>query len=876
MSSNELEATELLPDLSGESGSIVERFERVCDVYPDRAAIVTESRSVSYTALNAMANVVAQRVSAELDTEHCRVALLFSEELPALTATLGILKTGHTYVPLDPEYPQERTSYMLENCGATLLLADADTYHQAMALAPACKILSIEQHDQAGLVNPGKPVEPDSPAYVLFTSGSTGTPKGIVQTHRNLLHHVGNFSRPLGLKPDDRLAGFASICFAASLMDIYGALLNGAALFPHYLKHHAMTGLAGWLADRKISVFHSTPTVFRQLCQGLAPGQVIGGVRVIDLAGEPLYWSDIELYKRHFDDSCPLINRLALTEVQTLAQYRVTHATETRGSLVPVGKIAPGISLLIQDESGNETMAGEVGSIAVRSRYLTPGACDDLQTTNVDPSTERTLYTGDIGYLDHEGHLLHLGRSDSRVKIRGFSIDLAEIEGTLQSFGAIANAAVVVGNTAGGYERLIGYLVPHEPGALTPERVFEHLRNKLPQYMIPAYLLIRSDLPLTANGKIDKSGLLTRIAERPAMTNALVLPRNHTEEQLVTLWEQALGITGIGVTDEFWSLGGDSLIAAELLANIEKSVGEHLPLSSITLFTTIERLSSEIPTGATRPTGPVMSTLREGSGATPLVCIHGGGGDIYRFVELATHLDGTFTVYALQPRVPADLKSLRATVEHIAESYCVEIAKHQPAGPYLLAGYSFGALVAYEMARQLDNAGNRVELLILFDPVLPLLEGFWNKLRRHRRRLEELRFLDRPAYLLSRVGIVRDKILTGFRKRLRVLDVVWRTRRGRALSTERRKAQFALSQLATRRYEVKPYRGDTLLFTSRKSPDPIWIDNITGVLTTCCISCEHTRLLDPPALHEVAEKLNRVLPAGCDASDEGMINPTHG
>ena len=589
--------------------SIVERFERVCDTYPQRPALVTETQSLDYRSLNSAANAVAHQIAAQIDAGPRRIAVLLSEELSALITILGILKAGHTYVPLDRDYPHERTRYMLDNCGAALLLVDANTREQANALDCPCAQLTIEQNRNPRGANPGKTINPNSPAYVLYTSGSTGAPKGIVQTHRNLAHHVDNFSRPLSIGPQDRLAVFASLCFAASLMDVYGALLSGAALYPHYLKHHDLTTLAEWLSQHEISVFHSTPTVFRQLCQTLSAEHQLRTVRVIDLAGEPLYWSDVTLYKRHFDSSCNLVNRLALTEVQTVAQYRVTHETEAEGTLVPVGEPAPGIELFIQDDAGAPAATGEVGTIGVRSRYLAPGNCDNPGLESVDPQEPRMLLTGDIGYLDTNRHLFHLGRTDARVKIRGFSIDLAEVEAALQSFDAIAKAAVVVGDSGNGYERLVAYLEPRKPATLTPHAVFEYLRRKLPQYMLPAYLLIEPELPLTPNGKIDKNVLATSIERRPAMSNPLVAPRNHTEEQLLVLWERTLGLTGIGVSDEFWSLGGDSLVAADLLTEIERALEQRLPLSSITLFTTIEQLAGEIAAGVSHQTGPVLTIV---------------------------------------------------------------------------------------------------------------------------------------------------------------------------------------------------------------------------------------------------------------------------
>jgi len=427
--------------------SIVARYEQQVARYPDRIALV-DNAELTYAELNGAANRLAHAILAEDADGEAPVALLIGQRARAIVAMLAVLKAGRFYVPLDPAHPRARHTRTLEHAGARLILADHESVSLAQALAaPGTRWLNIEALPAGcSCENPDRSISPDDLAYVLYTSGSTGQPKGVAQTHRTVLHNVMKYTHGAGIGAGDRLSLLSSCSFGASVSDIYGALLNGAALLPYDLPERGPAGLADWLERNEVTIYHSVPTVFRRLVESLSGREPLSRLRLIKLGGEPVSRRDFDLYRRHFDDRCILSVGLGATDMPIIRHFPLNKETEFEGSVVPVGYAVEDTEIRLLDESGEEVGGDRTGEITIRSQYLPAGYWRDPELTRAaflpDPAggTGRLYRTGDMVRYLPGGELEFRGRGDDQVKVRGVRVGPGEIEGILAGHPAVREA----------------------------------------------------------------------------------------------------------------------------------------------------------------------------------------------------------------------------------------------------------------------------------------------------------------------------------------------------------------------------------------------------------------------------------------------------
>jgi len=417
-------------------GSICLRFERIVKQFSDHVAVRAQDVELSYSELDLRANQVANAIQAQCGNRREPVSILFEQEADAIVALMGVLKSGKFYVPLDPLYPVERNLYTLHDIAPALLLTNRRHEEVAEQLIMSCdsrqrpKTLFLEDTPRrCDSDNPKFLINPDDLAYVIYTSGSTGTPKGVMQNHRNTLSDIRRQATAYSTNPGDRFAMLFSPCSSASTASIFGALLCGAATLPFDLRMGGFSRFKKWLIDKEISILDITTAAFRELCQNLGPADLFPHLRVLCPAGEPLHRQDAELFRQYFSPNCVLQNALGTTETRTVTQFFINSETELTESLIPIGRPVNGKSLLLLDNDRKEVENGEIGEIAVRSDYLSPGYWkrDDLtKEVFIEDSSggcERTYLTGDLGRFDRHGMLFHLGRKDFQVKIRGYRIE---------------------------------------------------------------------------------------------------------------------------------------------------------------------------------------------------------------------------------------------------------------------------------------------------------------------------------------------------------------------------------------------------------------------------------------------------------------------
>jgi amino acid adenylation domain-containing protein len=601
--------------------SIPDRFERQVFRYPDRIAVRTRKARLSYAKLNGLANSIAHLVISRGNEVNEPVALLLEQDALLIAAIIGVLKAGRPYVPLDPSFAADRLAYMRDDSCATLILTDAKNFPLASHLAGSSPLVNIDDiSSHFSSENPGLSISPDSIAYILYTSGSTGQPKGVFQYHRNVLHNIMKYTNGLRISPDDRLTLLYSCSLGASVSDIYGALLNGAGLFPFDLKEEGLHQLPDWLMKEDITIYHSVPTVFRHFVSALNGNERFPRLRMIKLGGESVYKRDWDLYKKHFSEKCILHVGLGSTEMNITRQFFCDHQTALSNDIVPVGYEVKDTEVLLLNENGEEVGSDREGEIAIRSQYLPPGYWRKPELTDAlflpDPKggKERIYLTGDRGCMDRNGCLTILGRKDSQLKIRGYRVEPAEVEMALMELDGV-NAAVVAGlENIRGDKRLVAYVVMQDGPVCTISELRRSLKRKLPDYMIPSDVVLMESLPLTPNGKIDRKKLPKPERKRAELDTVFVAPRDELETLIANICEEILDIHPVGVKDDLNDLGVDSILYFNLVLEIEKICGRSLPLDTFPRATTVEDLSKVFRTEEMpAPFAVPVTSISEGS-----------------------------------------------------------------------------------------------------------------------------------------------------------------------------------------------------------------------------------------------------------------------
>lgn len=704
--------------------SIPERFEQLVRKAPGHVAVRTLTCTLTYGELNRFANRVARAILAACGSGTHTVGLVLEKEAPLVGAILGALKAGQCCVPLDPGYPLERASRILDDAGAKVIVTDARNASLAARLATAeQRVLNLDALD-AGLSeeNTGLKHSPDTVAYLIYTSGATGEPKGVAQTHRNVLHNVMQHANSLRLSSADRLTLLAYCTTAQAMTDLYCALLTGAALYPFDIKQDGLNRLSRWMAEEAITVYHSSATVFRHLAATLAAGEAFPQLRIVKLGSEPVSKRDVELARARFSTRSTFVNALSSTEANTFCQILIDPASEVRGTIVPVGFPVVDTEVLLLGEEGHELGAGEVGEIAVRSAFLCPGYWrrPDLTAKVFLPEASgdavRTYRTGDLGRRSNDGALAHLGRKDSQVKIRGYRIEPAEVELALLEVASIREAAVMARTDPRSQDkRLVAYVVSAQPSGLDAAHVRELLQRRLPDHMVPMDFVPVAELPRTANGKVDRRALELWGASSSTTELLPDAPRDPLELKLARMWEALLGVHPVGIRDNFFDLGGHSLLAVRMIDEVEREFGIRLPLATLFEGATVAHVARAILAAERQAFSPPLIAIQPKGSKPPFYFLHGdfnGGGFCCR--QLARYLGQDQPFFVLSPH-GLDGQAVPATIEAMAADRLTTLLVQQKTGPFLLGGYCNGGLVAFEMAQRMMRRGIQVERLILID-----------------------------------------------------------------------------------------------------------------------------------------------------------------
>jgi amino acid adenylation domain-containing protein len=588
--------------------SVPERFAQQLQRHANRIAVKSGSRVLSYDALNREANRVARAILRDRGEGNEPVALLLDNDTDMILAVLATLKAGKIYVPLEPANPVSRNSLILQDAQARLLI----TNDRHLALANELnqgnlRVVNLEKLDLRLANNDLQlQISPDTIACIIYTSGSTGQPKGVVVSHRNLLHRVMVLTNSFQVCAEDRLTLLQSCSYGRSIKEVFGALLNGAAVFPYDLRTDGFANLGKWLIREGITYYGSIPTTFRYFIQTLTGKEQFENIRILYLGGEPVYRLDVELYKMHFPSKCAFVHGFGATEAGTVMLRILDQNAKLDGGIVPFDQVVEGFEVLLLDESGKPAGFDSTGEFVICSPYLTLGYWrrPELTETTFRPhpagGLARMLHTGDLGRMRPDGSLVHLGRRDFQVKIRGQRVEVAEVESALQEHDAVKEAVVSGVERHPGEKVLVAYVVPNRLPFPSEQVLRSFLLQSVPEFMVPTAYVLLDSLPLTLAGKVDRRALPPPDWSQRTTTQEYVAPRTPSEEILVGVWRELLGVEQVGVHDSFFDLGGHSLLATQVISRIRDIFHVEIPLPTIFESPTVEdlaRIVEEAPKG---------------------------------------------------------------------------------------------------------------------------------------------------------------------------------------------------------------------------------------------------------------------------------------
>ena len=700
---------------------VIDLFAEQADRHAARPAVDDGTERLSYAELSERMKKLAARIAARTRPGD-PVGVLLPASADFSAAMLACFATGRLFVPLDLHYPKAWIADLLASAGVAAVIGRFDG--EARDLVPS-GLARIDIAKLPDKVRDGRytSVGPDEPALVIFTSGSTGKPKGIVNSQRNLLRRVEHYVNAAHIDADDRFMPLSSGCTIAGLRERLSALLCGATLYPIDVQRAGARQILARLEETATTMIYAVPALLRTLVT-LAP-KGPSHLRVVRVGGDAVLWSDIDLLRGWLPEDCRIELGYSSTEAPIL-QWFVPRDFPRDGVRIPIGYPLEDDELAILDADGAPVAAGEEGELTVKSPYVAlghwrEGRCDPSPFSQAeDDPTKRVLRTGDLVRLRSDGFLDLIGRKDRQIKIRGIRVEPGELEAALRAQDGVEDAAVLP-RKLGSSISLVGYAVPRvDAPADLAATLKQTLKAALPAHLQPQRVYPIEAIPRLPSGKLDVRALeiLDRAhqaedAQTPASSAPQGPPANAVEAAVAAIWSRLLDRPHIGRDEDFFDLGGDSLKTLDMMFALEEELGVDLPITIIFEAPTVAALSAAIEARAT-PSASLLVKMKEGDGA-PLFVVHGVGGNVMELFGFGRRIRHMGPVYAIQARgLDGGAEPARAIVE-MADAYLDAIRDALPDGPYHLAGYSTGGLIAFEMARRLADGGAAPASLTLLD-----------------------------------------------------------------------------------------------------------------------------------------------------------------
>ncbi|NER51477.1 MAG: amino acid adenylation domain-containing protein, partial [Symploca sp. SIO1A3] len=712
---------------------IYQLFESQVEKTPDAIAVIFGEEKLTYSQLNNKANQLAHYLQKLGVKPESHLGICVKRSLSMAIAILGTLKAGAAYVPLDASYPSERLAYMITDAQVSVLLTQESLetslpQHQAQVVCLDRDWSGIEEFSTANL---SSEVTPENLGYIIYTSGSTGKPKGVAMSQRALVNLIMWQQEEAAVGEGARTLQFAPISFDVSFQEFFATWYSGGTLVlvSQEIRRDSFA-LMAFMVEAQIERIFLPFVALQQLATVAPQCQALPPLREIVTAGEQLQvTADLAALMNRLPH-CKLQNQYGPSESHVVSAYTLQGAAEDWPKLPPIGRPIANNQLYIFDRDLQPVPIGVPGElyiagVGVANGYLNRPSLTAERFIKIplpSPLERGDSYkTGDLVRYLPDGNIEFLGRIDNQVKIRGFRIEIGEIETTLSQHATVKEAVVLAREDQPGNKRLVAYIVPETASTqdIVPQ-LKQYLKEKLAEYMVPSAFVVLSALPLTPSGKVNRRALPAPDISSFSQSDNFVAPRDRLEEKLAQMWSEILNINPVGVKSNFFDLGGHSLLAVNLMAKIQQHFGKQLPLSTLLTNPTIEDLG-HLLRGDSQVSSSSLVPLQTQGNKQPFFCVHPAGGHVFYYQGLSHYLGGNQPFYGLQAQGFGENEEVFTKVEDMAEFYIKTIQEFQPQGPYQIGGWSFGGVVAFEMAQQLLQQGVEVSLLALLDPWVPIL-----------------------------------------------------------------------------------------------------------------------------------------------------------
>ena len=861
-----------------------ELIEAQVEQTPDAEAVRFGNRSLSYRELNARANQVANYLLKRGVGRDVLVGVCAERSIEMVVSLLASLKAGGAYLPVDPEYPTERLRVILEEANPPVVL----TQSHLLNLIPAtgADYLCLDSHwEEVGgesTSNLGVEVGGKDVAYAIFTSGSTGKPKGVLNTHEGIVNRLLWMQDAYLLQQGDRVLQKTPFSFDVSVWEFFWPLLTGATLVVAGPGgHRDPTYLVKLIQQERITTMHFVPSMLQTFLEAHGV-EGCKSLKKVFCSGEALPY---EVQQRFFERlQAELHNLYGPTEAAVDVTYWACKK-DYSNRIVPIGRPIANTQIVILDGSGQPVPIGVAGELHIGGVNLARGYLHqpDLTAEKFVPNpfaelgTDRLYRTGDLARFLPDGNVEYLGRTDNQVKIRGYRIELGEIEAALEEQPEIKQAVVIAREDRPGDKRLVAYLVAAASAVPAALELRTRLKRRLPDYMAPTAYVFLNQIPISTNGKIDRKALPLPAETQALQADTYIAPQSHLEKMLVEIWAEVLGVQQVGLDDDFFDLGGHSLVGVRLFAKIKRAYQVDLELAVLFEARTVRRLADVIRkaqqlASAEQKTWSTLVPIQPNGSRIPFFCVHGVGGGVLNYEAIAKALGPDQPFYAFRSLL-LTLEDIReTTIEELASVYIKEMRSFFPQGPYLIGGGSFGGIVAFEMAQQLYAQGAEPALLVLFDTSAPgsvqrvrtteKLRGFWQRLRD-----QGVPYLVRKVILKGddwRERLVkRSRDVASYYHRLAGSDLPVRLRyhqvqEAHSRTMARYKIQRYPGKITLMRAIERGYLGMELLGT-REDPRLGWVALAGGGLEIHDVPGEHGNVLNEPHVRTVAEELETIL-----------------
>jgi len=883
-------------------------FEEVAGAYPLEVALTFSGEDLSYDELNRRANRVAHRLRRMGVGPESLVGIGIGRSLEFIIGLLAIVKAGGAYVPLDLSYPRERLNFMLRDTRPSVLLTGADEIDVEAPGATTLRVTAdVADFSAESDENLDVQIGPRNAAYVMYTSGSTGNPKGVVIEQRSIVRLVCD-PNYITISPLDTFLQMAPASFDASTFEIWGALLNGARLVIMEPGTPSLRDIGRKIEREQVTTLWLTAGLFHAMVDEQLPS--LATVRNMLAGGDVLSPRHVEKFL-DVHRSSSVINGYGPTEGATFTCCHVLRHGDSIGKTVPIGRPISKTRILILDEALNKVSIGQLGELYIGGEGVARGYLNQPELTeerfvrnpySADPSD--VLYrSGDMVSVGADGAIEFLGRKDNQVKVRGFRVELGEIEIALQQHPWVRHVVAIVVES-GPADKAIHAFWTAEAGAVGEGGdLMLFAGQHLPAYMVPSTFTLLESLPLTENGKVDRKKLLAMAvrnisrrdiaaAARQAVAqtstgqtvdihavadtsreNAFVPPTDVLEVQLIEIWEEILGVDRIGIRDDFFQLGGHSLLAARMFARVGEKLEKNLPLATLFHAPTIEQLAAVIRAEGWTPHWSVLVPMQAHGTKPPLFLAHGLTGNVLSFYRLRHYIQDDQPMYGIQAYGLSSGRASLLSIPEMAAHYVQEVRAFQPDGPYYLGGFSGGGLLAYEMAVQLTAAGERVAFLALFDSYIEGAGGYWLKSFYSKRALRMAMMATRYSwYNLRKYGVrsvMRRKMRNMFVNFRIMLWLLLARNSGKTAASESSR-YLTIPEAFTRAirvYQPQHYSGSAVLFRTviaeypLNDPSPGWKRYISGNLEVREVEGDHEYIFREPYIGRLAMQLNQALNA---------------